>query len=146
MSEHAEALGPVPTDAGGPGREETYWLRQKVDAAIRHLRDIEDYYRVKPSLHPQSFNAVRADRARQLYEAIIVDFREGKMTRPTRAERLAALAADNERLERERDELLDLLRGWVRQIGVISPKSNNALLVATMDTLRAALRDPQEPE
>lgn len=80
-----ESLRPVPTDEGGPGKEETYWLRGKLRAAITHLRDVEDYYRVQGGL-PLGFNMIRADRARDLYEAITEDFVNGKRDRPTRAE------------------------------------------------------------
>lgn len=76
----------VPSDEGGPGNEEHYWMRAKLGAAIMHLRDLEDFYRLRGGT-PAGFNQVRADRARQLYEAITEDFLNGSMTRPTTRER-----------------------------------------------------------
>ena len=85
VDEAERARKRVPSDEGGPGAEELYWLRAKLNASITHLRDIEDYYRLLGG-SPEGFNMVRADRARQLYEAITEDFVNGKMTRRTRAE------------------------------------------------------------
>lgn len=77
---------------GGPGKEETYWLRVKLDACVQHLRDIEDFYRIRGGL-PESFNTIRADRARSLYEQISEDFISGKVTVPTMRERAEAAEA-----------------------------------------------------
>jgi len=79
-------LGPVPDSSGGPGKEEVYWLKRKLNESIRHLRDIEDYYRMKSGT-PVSFNMIRADRARSLYEQISEDFLNGKINQPTMRER-----------------------------------------------------------
>lgn len=84
-----DGLGPAPSDAGGPGHEEQYWQRRKLDAAIRHLRDIEDYYRTRGGL-PEGFNMIRADRARAIYEQISDDYLNGNAKRPTLAQRLDA--------------------------------------------------------
>lgn len=81
----------VPSDEGGPGHEESYWLRLKLQGAIQHLRDVEDYYRVHAGM-PDSMNMLRAERARALYEAITEDFVNGKATRPSRADLEARLA------------------------------------------------------
>ena len=89
----------VPSDDGGPGHEESYWLRAKLQASITHLRDVEDFYRLRGGL-PDGFNTLRADRARDLYEAITEDFVDGKTTRPTRAE----LEQEVERLKRGNQE------------------------------------------
>jgi len=78
-----------PTTAGGPGHEEQYWLNQKLKASIRHLRDIEDYYRLRGGT-PRSPNMIRADRARSLYEQISDDFLNGKRNVPTMRERAEA--------------------------------------------------------
>lgn len=82
-------LGPVPDRSGGPGHEEVYWLRRKLNESIKHLRDIEDYYRIKGGT-PRSYNMIRADRARSLYEQISEDFLNGKTNRPTMRERAEA--------------------------------------------------------
>lgn len=90
IEELEQARRRVPNDDGGPGREDTYWLRTKLQAAIQHLRDVEDYYRFLGG-EPQGFNMIRADRARDLYETILEDFVNGKISRPTRAELERAL-------------------------------------------------------
>jgi hypothetical protein len=79
-------LGPVPDRSGGPGHEERYWLKRKLNESIRHLRDIEDYYRMIGGT-PRSFNMIRADRARSLYEQISDDFLNGRSMQPTMRER-----------------------------------------------------------
>jgi hypothetical protein len=85
-------LGAVPDESGGPGREETYWLRRKLRAAVTHLRDLEDYYRFLGGL-PEGFNMLRADRARDLHQRITEDFINGKRGIETRAELEARLQA-----------------------------------------------------
>lgn len=87
----------VPSEEGGPGHEEIYWFRAKLDAAILSLRDIEDYYRTKGGLR-ESFNMVRADRARDIYEQISEDFFNGRVGVPTIRERLGILLGAAERL------------------------------------------------
>lgn len=79
----------VPGDEGGTGREEQYWMRAKCDAAITHLRDMEDYFRLRGGL-PEGFNMLRADRARQLHEAISAYLLNGKRGVPTVRERADA--------------------------------------------------------
>ena len=73
---------------GDPTYTEEHWIRMKVDAAIRQLRDLEDAFR--PSGEPGSFNEQRANRARDIYEQLTSDFLNGKINRPTIAQRLAA--------------------------------------------------------
>lgn len=100
---------PRPTDEGGPGKEEECWLQAKLKACIRDLRDIEDYYRLERGGSEDSPNMVRADRARQLYEAIGEDFLNGKLTRPTVRERAeAAEAALTQTREKVKSELLSV--------------------------------------
>lgn len=91
----------IPSNEGGPGHEEMYWLRAKLNAAITQLRYIEDYYRLKGGT-PDSFNMERADRARSIYEQITVDFIHGRMGTPITAARVAAL-------ERHCDKLSETL-------------------------------------
>jgi hypothetical protein len=81
-----------PSDEGGPGHEEQFWMRVKTRAAITHLRDMEDYFRLRGGL-PEGFNMVRADRLRQLHEAITADFLNGKLTAPTTRDRIEAAEA-----------------------------------------------------
>jgi len=82
-------LGPVPDSSGGSGHEEQYWLKRKLNESIRHLRDIEDYYRLRSGT-PRSYNMERANRARSLYEQISEDFLNGKIRQPTMRERAEA--------------------------------------------------------
>jgi len=89
--------GRAPSDEGGPGNEETYWLRQKLQASIVHLRDIEDYFRLSDT--PRSMD--RADRARSLYEQISEDFVNGKTNRLTMRQRAEAAEARLAELEAE---------------------------------------------
>jgi len=91
------SIGRVPNDEGGPGHEEAYWLRQKLQASIVHLRDIEDYLRMSGT--PRSMD--RADRARSLYEQISADFVNGKIDRLTM----------RQRAERAEQELVHTGRG-----------------------------------
>jgi hypothetical protein len=84
----ASVPGRVPSAEGGPGHEEQYWQRRKLNAAIQHLRDIEDYYRTRGG-DPEGFNMVRADRARAIYEQISDDYLNGKRNRPTLKQRQA---------------------------------------------------------
>lgn len=91
----------VPSDEGGPGGpgyEEQYWLRAKLNASIRHLRDVEDFYRLREGL-PEGFNMLRADRARSLYEQISDDFLNGNRDVPTMRDRAQAAEARNKELE-----------------------------------------------
>ena len=94
-ADQAERLGAVPAE--DTSKAETYWQRQKLDSAIRHLRDIEDFYRTRGGLG-MSRNQVRADRARAIYEQITDDYLNGKMTRPTLKEHAATLEAEVARL------------------------------------------------
>jgi hypothetical protein len=96
--------GSVPTKAGGPGHEEKYWLKHKLYASIRHLRDVEDYYRLKGGLR-EGFNLIRADRARSIYEQITEDFLNGKRDVPTMRERAkrAEVWAKAERAGRKKE-------------------------------------------
>ncbi len=79
----------------GPGQGKADWLRRKLDAAVRHLREIEDFNRIgdfPPGTYEGSFQEAQADRARSIYEQITSDFYEGKLGQPTmRQERDAAL-------------------------------------------------------
>jgi len=95
-TEKGWSIGRVPSDEGGPGHEEAYWLRQKLQASIVHLRDIEDYLRMSGT--PRSME--RADRARSLYEQISEDFVNGKIDRLTMRQRAEAAEARVEVLER----------------------------------------------
>ncbi len=107
----ARSLGPRPTDE--PGHERAYWLRQKMDAAIMHLRHIEDYSRSHwdEGIPPEgSFDEATADRARNIYEQITADLLEGKLDTPPITQRLSATEA-------ERDRLLSLLRRVRPHIG-----------------------------
>ena len=90
-------LGAHPSEAGGPSKEEAYWQRRKLDAAIRHLRDIEDHFRLGAGT-PESPNMIRADRARAIYEQISDDYLNGKTYRPTMKERAVAAEGERDRL------------------------------------------------
>ena len=92
--EARDALRPPrrPNDEGGPGKEDSYWLQQKLNAAIRHLRDIEDEFRCRRGV-PEGFNMIRADRARSIYEQITDDFLNGKRDVLTMKERADAAEA-----------------------------------------------------
>jgi len=100
-TEKGWSIGRVPSDEGGPGHEEAYWLRQKLQASIVHLRDIEDYFRMSGT--PRSMD--RADRARSLYEQISEDFVNGKIDRLTMRQRAEAAEADNRAMQQEADEM-----------------------------------------
>ena len=102
-------------DLGGAGSTDAYWQRwqrMKIDAAIRHLRDIEDYYR---PMGDNIFAQARADRVRDIYEQLGDDYLYGNLGRPTMAERVrtaeAQLAAQAETLRRMREALLRLASG-----------------------------------
>lgn len=82
-----------PSDEGGPGKEETYWLRNKLRSAVVHLRDIEDYYIVRGGT-PESPNVQRARRARGIYEQISEDYINGKLGTPTMRERAESAEAE----------------------------------------------------
>ena len=101
-------------DLGGAGSTDAYWQRwqrMKIDAAIRHLRDIEDYYR---PMGDNIFAQARADRVRDIYEQLGDDYLYGNLGRPTMAERVrtaeAQLAAQAETLRRMREALLAVER------------------------------------
>jgi len=100
-TEKGWSIGRVPSDEGGPGHEETYWLRQKLQASIVHLRDIEDYFRMSGT--PRSMD--RADRARSLYEQISDDFVNGKTNRLTMRQRAEVAEADNRAMQQESDKM-----------------------------------------
>lgn len=97
------------------GHSERYWLRQKLAASVRHLRDVEDFYRVRGGL-PVGFDMIRADRARSLYEQISDDFLNGNVQVPTmrdRAERAEAqLRVAREGLEQIAMPLDSIQPGW----------------------------------
>lgn len=84
MNEH---LGQYPHEDAGGTTHEREWLTQKLQAAVRHLRDLEDYYRVQPNELAQ----LRADRARACHEVITVDFLRGNVNAPTLYEAAKAL-------------------------------------------------------
>ena len=75
-----------------PEQDESYWLRQKLNLAVRHLRDIEDHNRSSwaglPERFEGSFQESRANRARSIYEQITSDFFEGKIDKPTMKQQL----------------------------------------------------------
>lgn len=94
-------LGITPTEAGGPGHELAYWQRRKLDAAIRHLRDLEDYFRLRgDETYADSPNMRRADRARGIYEQISDDYLNGRSSAPTMRERAETAEAAVERYEK----------------------------------------------
>lgn len=103
LREQLDGVTRRPTEAGGPGKEEAYWMRQKLQASIGHLRDIEDYFRVEVGGEPGSYNMARADRARSLYEQMSEDFIHGRLGTPTMRERAEAAEAEVQRLTGERD-------------------------------------------
>jgi len=100
-------LAAGPTNEGGPGHEQTYWLRSKLRAAIMHLRDVEDYYRMLGG-RPESHNQARADRARDIYEQITEDFVNGKLSVPSVKAERDALRAENERLRAALGTIADM--------------------------------------
>ncbi len=142
LTEARDAQRPVPTGEGGPGKEEQYWMRAKTRAAITHLRDMEDYFRLQGGT-PESFNQVRADRARQLYEAITADFLNGKMTRPTVREERDSLAAALEqaqaalRAEQVRANVMEHERDFEQQVVVPSAWDKIEELTGALETIRA---------
>ncbi len=101
-----------------------YWLTQKLDRAVGHLRDIEDYYRTSweglPERFVGSFHEARADRARSIYEQITSDFYEGKLGQPTMKQELDAAKEEirsldylSKELASTRDQLTDSKNaGW----------------------------------
>ena len=94
---NVNGLGKEPSEAGGPTHEESYWQRRKLDAAIRHMRDLEDYFRLAGGVD-ESPNMIRADRIRAIYEQISDDYLNGKTYRPTMKERALAAEAEVARL------------------------------------------------
>lgn len=94
-----------PSDEGGKGHEETYWLRNKLRSAVIHLRDIEDFYIVRGGA-PESYNIQRARRARGIYEQISEDFLNGKLGTPTMRERAEAAEAEVQQLREAQSSLL----------------------------------------
>ncbi len=78
-----------PEFGAGQGKED--WLRRKLNAVVRHLRDIEDYNRIwdyPAEQYEGSFEEAQADRARSIYEQITSDFFEGKLGEPTMKQQL----------------------------------------------------------
>lgn len=65
-----------------PGEDFRYRLTQKLDAAVRALRDAEDIARVEYPDLPA------ADRVRSIYEQVTADLLEGKTNVPPIARRL----------------------------------------------------------
>jgi len=132
----ASTIGRVPSDEGGPGNEETYWLRQKLQASIVHLRDIEDYFRMSGT--PRSMD--RADRARSLYEQISEDFVNGKigsLTMRQRAEAAETQAAALEANARVAVSWIDQARGYASW----DNSSRGIALTEKLALARAALAD-----
>jgi hypothetical protein len=122
------ALGAAPREGeGGPGREERYWLKGKVGAAIRHLRDVEDFYRVTRGGLPGSRNEILADRARAIHEQLTADILNGKTTEPTVLERArlerdgAVMALGKAILAPPGSDLAGLLAQVRRDLGVVPP-------------------------
>ena len=100
-----------------PEQDESYWLRQKLNMAVRHLRDIEDYNRSSwaglPERFEGSFQEARADRARSLHEQITADFFEGNLILPTMKEQLEIALAQLEIWEPLISDLTDSkAAGW----------------------------------
>ncbi len=91
-------IGPTPR----PEQDESYWLEQKLNIVVRHLREIEDYNRSSwaglPERFEGSFQEARADRARSIYEQITSDFFEGNLILPTMKQQLEITLVENEYL------------------------------------------------
>ena len=94
------------------------WIRLKTQAAITHLRDLEDWAisqfggredgESDASFKARVENAsamILARRARECYEHIAADIKNGKTSEPSMRERL-------ERVEKERDEARRLRARW----------------------------------
>ncbi len=87
--------------------KEAYWLRQKLNTAVGHLRDIEDYNRIfEGERYEGSFQESRADRARSIYEQITSDFFEGKIDKPTMKQELEIAQAQVKALREAGDAIL----------------------------------------
>lgn len=69
-------------DGSHPGEDFRYRLTQKLDAAVRALRDAEDIARVERPESPA------ADRVRSIYEQITADLLDGRTNLPPIARRL----------------------------------------------------------
>ncbi len=108
----AGRVGNVP----GPDDDGAYWLIQKLDSAVRHLRDIEDYNRTSweglPERFVGSFQEARADRARSIYEQITSDFYEGELGQLT--------------MKQERDTALEQLEIWEPMISDLTDRATKA--------------------
>lgn len=68
----------------------TNWLLRKLDPAMRHLRDAEDFARLKMPAWPT------ADRIREVHEKLTDDVLRGTTTRPTAREQMATFRAQVE--------------------------------------------------
>jgi hypothetical protein len=90
-------------DLDAPGEPEAYWQRMKVNAAILHLRDIEDYYRPVAGL----FSQARADRVRDIYEQLSEDYLNGNLDRPTMVQQLTQARQDRAALMEALEESLE---------------------------------------
>ena len=103
------------------------WIRAKTQAAIVHLRDLEDwailYFGGRNERETDEAYAVRlegapamilARRSRECYEHISADIKNGRTTEPSQVERAQAerdrLRAENERLEDRVTQLEERLR------------------------------------
>lgn len=94
-----------------PEGQDTYWIRAKTQAAITHLRDIEDWAigefgAFVPGETDEEFEArlanapmmVLARRARECHEHITRDLKNGRATVRSLGEEIDYLRAENERL------------------------------------------------
>jgi hypothetical protein len=85
-----------------------YDLRQRLNRAVRWLRDAEDIARIEMPAWPT------ADRIRDIYEQISEDVLNGKTTKPPLLERLRNAEAENAKLRQavqDRDDALSMVIG-----------------------------------
>jgi hypothetical protein len=80
--EKQEREGSMSQSVRRPGEDFRYRLVQKLNAAVRALRDAEDIARVEYPEWPA------ADRVRSVYEQITADLLDGTVTRPPLVRRL----------------------------------------------------------
>jgi hypothetical protein len=88
-----------------------YDLRQRLNRAIRWLREAEDIARIEMPAWPT------ADRIRDIYEQVGEDVLNGRTTVPPLLQRLRESEARVEALEAQRDEALKLLAGALKGHG-----------------------------
>ena len=79
-----------------------YDLRQRLNRAVRWLREAEDIARIEMPAWPT------ADRIRDIYEQVNEDVQNGRTTVPPLRQRLAEAEAELERLQ----EVLSVLASW----------------------------------